>query len=1010
MLQPPFNNAFKADVLDLAPIIIAVHDTDHNIIWANKAYQRATGLTLKEIEGKKCFSIWRLSYPCRGCPVLTAIETGKEEEAELTPENQDHWPTSQGSWLVKAVPLRDSSGSIMGAIEAAYEITARRQLEKMLQESEEEKSAILDSMSELVAYQGLDHTVLWTNKAAAESVDEKPENLVGRKCYEIWANRKEECEICPVAKAIETGGIHQNITTTPDKRVWIVTGHPVKNQNGEIIGTVEVTTDITDRKRAEDVLYRSQKMLARTESITHIGSWEWEIATDTVTWSEELFRIFQLDPDDRALSWAEHPKLYHPEDFEILRQAVEVAATNGTPYEIELRAFRKDGETRVCQARGFAELGKNGKPVYLFGSLHDITEKRLAEEALIESEANYKALIDNINIGVAVYEAKDDGKDFTFVDFNKAGERIEQIKREQVIGKSVTKIFPDIKQFGLLEVLKRVWKTGKSERHPITFYKDERISGWRDNYVYKLPSGEIVSAYSDETERKQREKALREAYSIINRSPAVVFLWKNSEGWPVEFVSDNVKVLFGYTAEEFISGKVSYATTVHPDDLDRVVQEVAEYSEEEGREDFVHKPYRIFTKDGETKWLNDMTFIRRNEKGDITHYQGIVVDITERKRLEEELLRAQKLESVGTLAGGIAHDFNNILATILGNVSLARIQVNPESELFEILREAEKASVRARTLTKQLLTFAKGGVPVKEIALIKDVIEDSSLFVLRGSKSGCEFSISEDLWATDVDVGQISQVINNIVINANQAMPEGGIIQVAAENLIIEARHGLPVNPGRYIRISIKDQGVGITKEHIANIFDPYFTTKQKGSGLGLATTYSIIKKHNGHIAVESQSGIGTTFYIYLPASDEAVPEKEEVKLIKGHGRILVMDDEVALRKMVGRMLEKLGYESEFAKDGAEAIQMVKEAKEAEKPYDAVILDLTIPGAMGGKEAINKLLEIDPEVKAIVSSGYSDDPVLANFQEYGFKGMMPKPFESQLLSKVLHEVLRGEKE
>jgi two-component system cell cycle sensor histidine kinase/response regulator CckA len=244
--------------------------------------------------------------------------------------------------------------------------------------------------------------------------------------------------------------------------------------------------------------------------------------------------------------------------------------------------------------------------------------------------------------------------------------------------------------------------------------------------------------------------------------------------------------------------------------------------------------------------------------------------------------------------------------------------------------------------------------------------------VLRGSKSGCEFSISEDLWPAEVDVGQISQVINNIVINANQAMPEGGIIRVAAENLIIKDRLGLPVKAGRYIKVSIKDQGVGIAKKHLLKIFDPYFTTKYAGSGLGLATTHSIIRNHDGHITVESQLGVGTTFHIYLAASDKIVPEKEEDRLITGQGRILVMDDEASLRKTVGRMLQKMGYESEFAKDGAEAIDMYKEAKESGKPYNAVILDLTIPGGMGGKEAINKFLEIAPEVNAIVSSGYSD--------------------------------------
>jgi signal transduction histidine kinase/CheY-like chemotaxis protein len=383
---------------------------------------------------------------------------------------------------------------------------------------------------------------------------------------------------------------------------------------------------------------------------------------------------------------------------------------------------------------------------------------------------------------------------------------------------------------------------------------------------------------------------------------------------------------------------------------------------------------------------------------------------TERKKLVEDLSTAQKLEAVGILAGGIAHDFNNILTAIIGNISLATMEVRPEDKISHLLSEAENASIRAQTLTRQLLTFAKGGTPVKETASIKDILKSSSSFMLHGSKSDCEFSVADDLWLAEVDLGQINQVINNLIINANQAMTEGGIIQVAAENLIIENRHGLPVKAGKYIRITIKDQGVGIAKDHLLKLFDPYFTTKQEGSGLGLATTYSIIKKHGGHISVESQLGVGTTFHVYLPASDKIVAEKEEVKLIKGQGRILVMDDEVSVQKLVGRMLKNLGYESEFAKDGAETIQMVKEAKEAEKPYDAVILDLTIPGKMGGKEAIKKLLEIDPELKAIVFSGYSNNPILANFEEYGFKGMMPKPFELRTLGKVLHEVLTGEKD
>ena len=257
MLQSPLHNAFMADVLDLAPVIIAVHDTDFNIVWGNKAYQKATGLTLKEIEGKKCFSVWGLAKLCRSCPVLTAIETGKQQEAELTPQNQDHWPASQGSWLSKAVPIRDKEGNIIGAIETAYDITERKQFEKMLQESEREKSAILNAMSELVAYQDTNHTVLWVNKAAAESVAQHPENLKGKKCYEIWGKREKPCEICPVKDALESGVMQKSEVMTSDQKVWGISAYPVKNENGEIIGAVEVTLDLTHRKLAENALRES---------------------------------------------------------------------------------------------------------------------------------------------------------------------------------------------------------------------------------------------------------------------------------------------------------------------------------------------------------------------------------------------------------------------------------------------------------------------------------------------------------------------------------------------------------------------------------------------------------------------------------------------------------------------------------------------------------------------------------------------------------------------------------
>jgi CheY-like chemotaxis protein len=375
--------------------------------------------------------------------------------------------------------------------------------------------------------------------------------------------------------------------------------------------------------------------------------------------------------------------------------------------------------------------------------------------------------------------------------------------------------------------------------------------------------------------------------------------------------------------------------------------------------------------------------------------------------MEEDLLKAQKLESIGLLAGGIAHDFNNLLTGIIGNLSLAMMYARPDDEIADKLMAAEKAALRAKDLTQQLLTFAKGGTPIKRTSSLAGVIKEIAELALAGSNSRCQLSIPENLWPVEVDEGQISRAINSLIVNANQAMPGGGVIRVLVENTIIGAGPSVPLDAGRYIKMTIQDQGVGIPPEHLSKIFDPYFTTKQKGSGLGLATAYSIIKNHDGYIAVESKLGGGATFTVYLPASDKemATGAAADEKPVFGQGRILVMDDEEIIREVAGHMLTFIGYEVEFASDGRIAIELYQTARGEGRPFDAVILDLTVPGAMGGKEAIERLLEMDPHVKAIVSSGYSNDPIIAEYRRHGFRGFVTKPYKIQELSQTLHSVL-----
>jgi PAS domain S-box-containing protein len=418
----------------------------------------------------------------------------------------------------------------------------------------------------------------------------------------------------------------------------------------------------------------------------------------------------------------------------------------------------------------------------------------------------------------------------------------------------------------------------------------------------------------------------------------------------------------------------------------------------------------LIRKDGTRIIIEDSAAPIRDRDGVIIGVVLVFRDVTEKRRLEEEVIKAEKLQSVGILAGGLAHDFNNLLTSIVGNISMARKHIDTRSKAHERLTEAETASRRATDLTYQLLTFARGGAPVRTAASIADIIRESSSFALSGTKVAPEFAIAGDIFNVDVDPGQMSQVFNNLIINAVQAMPGGGTIRFKAENKIIQEKEISTLPGGACVHVSVHDTGAGIAPEHLFRIFEPYFTTKEKGSGLGLASVYSIIKRHEGHISVESKPGRGTTFDIYLPASLQpaADHEAEEEMIAGGQGKVLLMDDEKSIRDVAGEILKELGYRVEFARGGAEAIELYKKALALNDPYAAVIMDLTVPGGMGGKEAIEKLLAIDPHIKAIVSSGYSNDPILSDFSRYGFSGVITKPYSLGSFSKSLQKVIKKE--
>jgi len=417
----------------------------------------------------------------------------------------------------------------------------------------------------------------------------------------------------------------------------------------------------------------------------------------------------------------------------------------------------------------------------------------------------------------------------------------------------------------------------------------------------------------------------------------------------------------------------------------------------------------LVARDGNTLPIDDSAAPIRDDQGVIIGGVVVLRDITARRQTEEALLTARKLEAIGALAGGIAHTFNNLLMVIMGRLSLAKLGVRPGDPVWAQLNEAEQATQQATEVTRQLLTFATGGTPVKRLTTLGPLLHEATRFALAGAPVQHMLTLADDLWPVEVDSGQIRQVMHNVVLNAVEATAAGGTIHVQADNVILRSEHHLPLSAGPYIRIAIVDQGVGIPEAHLDKVFDPYFTTKERGGGLGLATAHAIVQKHGGHLLVVSAPGTGTTMRIYLPARPEAVGRGQEATTVlrTGQGKILVMDDEEVVRGVLDQMLTQLGYEVESAREGAEAIALYRHAKEAGAPFTAVILDLVVAGGMGGRETMAQLRELDPQIRAIVSSGYSNDAVMADVPRYGFSGVLPKPYQLAELSAVLQSVVHG---
>jgi PAS domain S-box-containing protein len=515
--------------------------------------------------------------------------------------------------------------------------------------------------------------------------------------------------------------------------------------------------------------------------------------------------------------------------------------------------------------------------------------------------------------------------------------------------------------------------------------------------------------------RRQVEEALQESeahFRLLTENVADV-VWKLDKDFRFTYISPADERLRGYRAEEVIGHHVfelfdeaGIAT------ITRLTQQRIEAE----RNGIISGPVTFESlhrcKDGSWIWAEISSTPERDVNGSIIGYHGISREITERKAHEKERLKIEKLESLGILAGGIAHDFNNILTGIMGNISFAQMFLDAGHKSYKLLVQAEKASVRATELAQQLLTFARGGEPVKKVVSLQHLVNETVTLVLHGSNVIGNVDTPDSLHAIEADEGQISQVFHNIIINATQSMPGGGALTVSAQNETLADNNALSLPAGRYVRITFSDQGCGISEDDLKKIFDPYFTTKLTGNGLGLASVNSIIAKHGGNICAGSIVGSGTTFTIYLPSIGRQITasQNSEDPMTTGDhlsGTILVMDDEEMIRDMTAEMLDYLGYQVTTCLNGSEATEMYAAASQSGAPFSAVIMDLTIPGGMGGKEAAERILAADPKACLIVSSGYSNDPIMSDFHTYGFVGAVAKPYKLNDFSQMLSSVLAG---
>lgn len=1021
-------NKRLTDIIEFLPDATLAIDTDNKVILWNRAIEQMTGIAASEMIGKGDYA-YTIPFYGEARPFLMDLvlkDSGdirakypyvlRDGDSFIAETYCPALNRGKGAWVyAKASPLHDREGNIVGVIESIRDVTARKQSEEDLQKSEEKYRLLAENADDCIWTMDTMLKPTYVSPSIRKLRGLEPDEAMRETAQDQNAPESLKLVRRELKRALEDAnrGIDKSYRAVLEQyrkdrsTVWVETTiRPYRDDAGKFVGFIGVSRDISERKAADEALRESQAKYF--ELLENAGEAILIAQDGLVKYINN--RITEMT-GYTAAEFIHTPFIHYvyKDDVDMVSKIHE-ARMRGEKVEADyvFRVVTVNGEVRWAEIHA-ALVTWEGRPATL-SFLTDITESKKAEEALRESESRYNLLAELTDDVVWVLD-----RDLRVTYVSPSIRKLSGMEPETFLQEGITNsLTPESLQnvLHLLEVNVPEIGTGADKNAIIElqqYHKDGSII-WIELNVktQRDATGKFIGftgTSRDITARKLAEHAIKESEAkfrnIFEQSKDAIFI-ADKDGNILD-VNESMCALTGYSRDEIL--------IAHLMPSKNTLQMLLSAIEKAGSlRDY---EYSLHRKDGTFISVLISASMRLDKDGNILGYQGIIHDITERKRLDEERQKTARLESIGTLAGGIAHDFNNILGAVIGNISLAKTEIPAGHNAIDLIKDAEKAIMRAKELTRQLLTFSRGGAPVKKRIQLRNTIIDTANFATRGTNVKCCFNIADDLRPADVDEGQISQVIQNLVINARQAMPTGGEIDITSENIVLaeEMRLGrsLPLSPGTYVRIAVKDKGIGIKPEHLDKIFDPYFTTKQSGSGLGLATCYSIVRNHGGLISVESSPDRGSTFYVYLPASEGPADlagkdeRKEEVRL---NGRILVMDDEAALRTTISTMLKRLGFEHiEVAASGEEAMDLYKKALQAKQPFDVVILDLTVPGGMGGRETIEKLREVDPKVIAIVSSGYANEAIMADYTKYGFKGVIVKPYTFDELKSTLHELM-----